>query len=264
MPYHTHRATARIFNEDIFDILAAIPDDSIDMVYGDPDYNVGIQYAGNSYTTKWHDYVAWYTRLAQESMRVLAPDGNLFLLNYSRQNDYLRVLYLDDAAYDVAEYVWVYNSNVGHSPRKFTNAHRTILHATKTSHNRFYKQQVAQPYLNPEHHRIQRIIANNPATAGRMPYSWFEYNLVKTNSFDKTEHPCQIPTGLSQLLIEASTQPGDTIVILFGGSGSETLYAYQTGRRVITAELEPAYCRIIQQRINDGSAFISTDLDLQQ
>ena len=102
MRYQRRQATAKVFNEDIFNILAAIPDDPGDMVYGNPDYNVGIQYADNSYTTEWHDYVAWYTRLAQESMRALAPGGNLFLLNYSRQNDYLRVLYLDDAAHDVA------------------------------------------------------------------------------------------------------------------------------------------------------------------
>ena len=47
------------------------------------------------------------------------------------------------------DYVWVYNTNVGHTNRRFTTAHRSILHATKSRNNRFYKEQVAQPYQNP-------------------------------------------------------------------------------------------------------------------
>ena len=42
----------RVFNEDILKVLRGLPDNSLDMVYGDPDYNVGINYAGknkNSY-----------------------------------------------------------------------------------------------------------------------------------------------------------------------------------------------------------------------
>ena len=47
----------KIFNEDVLDVLKRLPSGSLDMVYGDPDYNVGINYAGKSYTTKWNDYV---------------------------------------------------------------------------------------------------------------------------------------------------------------------------------------------------------------
>ncbi|MDR3275108.1 MAG: hypothetical protein LBS81_03890 [Endomicrobium sp.] len=49
-------------------------------------------------------------------MRVLKPEGNLFMMNYPKQNAYLRVRYLDGDAYGVFDYVWVY-TNVGHSYR---------------------------------------------------------------------------------------------------------------------------------------------------
>ncbi len=143
----------QVFNEDVLQVLKRMPSESVEMIYGDPDYNVGINYAGKNYTTKWNDYIDWYIELARESLRVLKPNGNLFLINYPKQNAYLRVKFLDEAAYDVQDYVWVYNTNVGHSPRRFTTAHRSILHATRIKENNFYKEQVAQPYLNPTRHQ---------------------------------------------------------------------------------------------------------------
>ena len=91
------------------------------MIYGDPDYGVGINYAGKKYTQRWNEYIDWYVELATECMRVLRKDGNLFFINYPRQNSYLRVRCLDELAYEVFDYVWVYPTNVGHTPRRFTD-----------------------------------------------------------------------------------------------------------------------------------------------
>lgn len=60
----------KVFNEDVIEVLKRIPDNSLDMVYGDPDYNVGINYAGKHYTQKWNDYIEWYIELTKQSMRV--------------------------------------------------------------------------------------------------------------------------------------------------------------------------------------------------
>lgn len=236
-----------VFNEDVISILKQLPDASIDMVYGDPDYNVGINYAGKKFTTEWNRYVEWYAELARESLRVLKPSGNLFLINYPKQNAYLRVKYLDEAAFDVHEYVWVYNTNVGHSPRHFTTAHRSILHATKSKDNQFYKENVAQPYQNPTDKRIRQRLAEGHK--GRMPYSWLYFDLVKNVSKDKTFHACQIPLGLVETLIKASTQEGDSVFILFGGSGSEIVLTQQLKRHFVSCEIHPEYHAMILDRL---------------
>ena len=44
---------------DIMDVLKKLPDNSVDMIYGDPDYNVNIVYDGRNYTTKFDDYISW-------------------------------------------------------------------------------------------------------------------------------------------------------------------------------------------------------------
>ena len=239
-----------VYHKDILEVLRSLPNASVDMVYGDPDYNVGINYAGTRYTAKWNEYIDWYIELARESLRVLKPTGSLFMMNYPKQNAYLRVRFLDEAAYSVQDYVWVYNTNVGHSPRRFTTAHRSILHATLSAENHFYKENVAEPYLNPNDKRIRQRIADGHT--GRMPYSWFYFDLVKNVSKDKTFHACQIPLPLVEMLIKSCTQPNDDVVVLFGGSGSELLLCQDLGRNFISAEIHPEYYQMIVNRLQNG------------
>jgi len=152
----------------------------------------------------------------------------------------------------VNEYVWIYRTNIGHSKRKFTTAHRSILHCTKSEDNKFFKENVAVPYENPTDKRIKRLIT--AGVPGRMPYSWLYFDLVKNVGLTKTFHSCQIPEGLSRTLISSSTQEGDVVLVLFGGSGSEIIECKKMKRHFISAEIDEKYFSMIQERIrSDGS-----------
>ncbi|MEA3475023.1 MAG: site-specific DNA-methyltransferase [Candidatus Cloacimonadota bacterium] len=240
----------RVFLGDIMDLLKDLPDKSIDMVYGDPDYNVGIKYGDKSYTKSFDEYIEWYIELAKESLRVLKDTGNMFLINYPKQNAYLRVKYLDKACYEVSDYVWAYNTNVGHTPKRFTTAHRSILHCRKTKNSKFYKENVAVPYKNPTDKRILKNLANG--SKGRMPYDWFYFDLVKNVSKEKTFHVCQIPQRLSEMLIKSCTMHNDIVLVLFGGSGSEIEICKNLHRQYISAEIDEKYYKLILDRINKG------------
>ena len=240
----------KVFRKDIMELLKELPDESVDMVYGDPDYNVGVKYGDKSYTKAFDEYIQWYIELAKESLRVLKNTGNMFLINYPKQNSYLRVKYLDSACYEVLDYVWIYNTNVGHSPSRFTTAHRNILHCRKTNRNKFYKDNVAVPYKNPTDKRILQNLANG--SKGRMPYDWLYFDLVKNVSKEKTFHACQIPQKLSQKLIESCTMPKDVVLILFGGSGSEIEICKNLDRKYISAEIDEKYYEVIIDRLEKG------------
>ena len=237
----------KIFLKDVMELLKELPDECIDMVYGDPDYNVGIRYGDKSYTRNFNEYIEWYIELARQSLRVLKDTGNMFLINYPKQNAYLRVKYLDSVCYEVSDYVWIYNTNVGHSPRRFTTAHRSILHCRKTANNKFYKDNVAVPYENPMDKRILQNLSNG--SKGRMPYDWLYFDLVKNVSREKTFHACQIPQRLSELLIKSCTLPNDIVLILFGGSGSEIEVCKFLGRQYISAEINEKYYEMIVDRL---------------
>lgn len=244
------------------DLMRQLPDKSVDVVYSDPDYNVGIKYGDKSYSVSFDRYIIWYIELAKESLRVLKDNGNAFFINYSKQNAHLRVKYLDDACYEVLDYSWVYNSNIGHSPNRFTTAHRSILHCRKTQNNRFYKNNVAVPYQNPTDKRIKQNLANG--SLGRMPYDWFYFDLVKNVSKEKTFHACQIPQGLAEMLIKASTMPEDIVLIHFGGSGSEIEVCQTIKRNFIAAEIDEKYYKMIVDRLKTGQIAPQYKLDLHK
>ena len=71
----------KVFLTDVMKLLKDLPDNSVDMIYGDPDYNVGIKYGDKSYTKNFDEYIEWYIELAKESLRVLKDTGNMFFIN---------------------------------------------------------------------------------------------------------------------------------------------------------------------------------------
>jgi len=240
----------RVYLGDIIDLLKKLPDKCVNMIFGDPDYNVGVKYGDKTYTRNFEEYINWYIKLTKESMRVLKDNGNLFMMNYPKQNAHLRAKYLDDNYPLVNEYVWVYNTNVGHTPKRFTTAHRSILHVRKKENNKFYKNNIAVPYKNPTDRRILHNLKNG--SKGRMPYDWFYFDLVKNVSKEKTYHACQIPQKLTEMLIKSCTMPDDIVLVLFGGSGSELEVCKLLKRQYISAEIDPKYHDLISSRLKNG------------
>lgn len=62
------------------------------------------------------------------------------------------------------------------------------------------------------------------------------------------EHPTMKPVKLIGYLMRNSTRPGDSVLDLFGGSGTTLIAAEQLGRRCYMMELDPHYCDVIIAR----------------
>lgn len=62
------------------------------------------------------------------------------------------------------------------------------------------------------------------------------------------EHPTMKPIKLLALLIENSTKIGETVLDLFGGSGSTLIACEELGRNCYMMEIDPHYCDVIIKR----------------
>jgi DNA modification methylase len=71
---------------------------------------------------------------------------------------------------------------------------------------------------------------------------------VKKISPQSMIHLTEKPTALAVRAMQYSSQPGENVLDLFGGSGSTLIAAEQTGRRSLLMELDPLYCDVIVQR----------------
>jgi DNA modification methylase len=64
-------------------------------------------------------------------------------------------------------------------------------------------------------------------------------------------HPTQKPVELIERAINNSSKGGDTVIDVFGGSGSTLIACEKTGRVNRSMELDPKYCDVIVKRWQD-------------
>jgi site-specific DNA-methyltransferase (adenine-specific) len=62
------------------------------------------------------------------------------------------------------------------------------------------------------------------------------------------EHPTMKPVELFEYQIQNSSQRGDKVLDLFGGSGTTLIACEQTHRQAFLMELDPKYCDVIVKR----------------
>jgi DNA modification methylase len=76
---------------------------------------------------------------------------------------------------------------------------------------------------------------------------------IKKVNPQSTIHLTQKPVELATRAMQYSSQPGENVLDLFGGSGSTLIGAEETGRRAFLMELDPLYCDVICSRFEKFS-----------
>lgn len=90
------------------------------------------------------------------------------------------------------------------------------------------------------------LCANNgkEITGKRIGSVW----TIKKDSSSEYVHPTQKPIKLSEFAIRNTTERGDIVLDLFGGSGSTLIACEQMDRKCRMMEYDPAYCDVIVDR----------------
>ena len=87
---------------------------------------------------------------------------------------------------------------------------------------------------------------------GRPPKNWWE--IPRENSRSKERqygvHPSMKPLKICERLVEVHSNRTETVVIPFGGSGSECVSAAALGRKVIAFETDPEYYQLLLRRMH--------------
>jgi DNA modification methylase len=224
-----------------------LPRESIDLIITDPPYNVGIDYGVyKDEPSRQKEYMDWCKSWLDECIRLLKRESSFYLFNYPENN--AKLLPFLEEKLDFRRWLtWHYPINIGHSPKNYTRAQRSILFLTKGDNYTFNREDIAVPYKNPTDKRIQERIKNG--SNGRAPYDTFEFNIVKNVSKDKTNHPCQIPTRLLEIFIKASSNQGDWVLDPFAGSFSTSTIAKELDRNSVGIDINPEYVEIGRHRL---------------
>ena len=245
-----------VFHGDCLALLKRLPDASISLVVSSPPYCMGKEYES---TSSVDDFVDMHAVLMPEIVRVLKPGGSICwqIGNHVKDGAITPLDFLVFSEMRKFKEMRLRNRiiwSVGHGLHclnRFSGRHETIMWYTKGNDYFFNLDAVRGPQKYPGKTYSSGPKKGQPSShpLGKNPGDVWEIPQVKANHIEKTEHPCQFPVALPQILIKAMTQDGDIVMDPFRGSGSTGVAATLENRRFIGAELDGSYVEIALRRL---------------
>ena len=144
------------------------------------------------------------------------------------------------------EIVWKYNSG-GASKRHLSRKHDTILWYVKGDGDYTFNI-LREPYATPD---TEGRPGFHPD--GRMLTDVWDIPFLSTTSGERTGYPTQKPLKLLERVVEVFSNPGDTVLDGFCGSGTTGLAAKRLGRNSILVDAGGEAVKVSKKRIKHGS-----------
>ena len=282
MPANQPLANRVIFGDNLA-ALKTLESECAQLIYIDPPFNTGrtqtrgtatttrvteggrVGFKGRQYETvrqtvlsyddEFADYWAFLEPRLEESWRLLADNGTLYLHLDYRESHYAKVLL--DALFGrdsfLNEIIWAYDYG-GKSKNRWPAKHDTILVYVKNPAKYFFNSDEVdrEPYMAPG------LVTPEKVAKGKLPTDVWWHTIVSPTGKEKTGYPTQKPLGVLRRIIQASSRPGDLVIDFFGGSGTTLIAAEKNGRVARLMELDPKYCDVIVKRWQDFTGKIAT------
>ncbi|TVR70481.1 MAG: site-specific DNA-methyltransferase [Marinilabiliales bacterium] len=242
----------RIHRGDCVELLKELPDSSVDLVFADPPYN--LQLGGDLYRpdqTKvsavndvWdrfsslEEYDKFTLAWTVECRRVLRDTGSFWVIGTYHNIFRLGKILQDIGFWILNDIVWVKtNPMPNFMGTRFSNAHETLIWAARSANSRYTFHYHSMKVMNDDlQMRSDWLI---PVCQGS--------ERIKANG--RKAHSTQKPEELLQRVILSTTNPGDTVLDPFSGSGTTAAVAKRLGRRYIALEREQEYIKIANDRL---------------
>jgi modification methylase len=244
----------RILVGDCIEQLRKIPAGSVDLVFADPPYNLQLsgdlsrpdQSKVDAVDDDWDkfgsfaDYDRFTKAWLSECRRVLKPNGALWVIG-SYHNIFRVGAILQDLGYWVLnDVVWrKVNPMPNFRGRRFTNAHETLIWASREQNSKYTFHYEAMKVFNDD--LQMRSDWTLPLCTGG--------ERLKNAKGEKL-HPTQKPEALLHRVLLSTTNPGDVVLDPFFGTGTTGAAAKQLGRIFIGIERDEDYAEGALARIN--------------
>jgi site-specific DNA-methyltransferase (adenine-specific) len=242
----------QIIQGDCIELLREFPDNSVDLIFADPPYNLQLQKdlwrpnltrvaAVDDSWDQFNDFQA-YDRFSRSWLeacrRVLKDTGSIWIIG-SYHNVYrIGAIMQDLGFWFLNDVVWIKtNPMPNFRGVRFTNAHETLIWASKRKGSKYTFNHHAMKALNNDLQMRSDWLL--PLCTGP--------ERLKING--KKAHSTQKPEALLYRIILSSSDPGDIVLDPFFGSGTTGAVAKKLHRRWIGIEQETSYINLAQKRI---------------
>ena len=271
---NTSRPRTIVFDDNLAYLENCAPVGAFSLIYIDPPFNTGRRqtrtrtrtiaddkgdrtgFQGKRYRTepvgttgfedRFESYIDFLRPRLEAARRALAADGSLFLHVDCNEVHYCKVML--DRIFGresfMNEIIWAYDYG-GRAKRRWSAKHDNILWYVKDPGNYAYNYDAIDriPYMAPG------LVGPEKAARGKTPTDVWWHTIVSPTGKEKTGYATQKPLGILERIVRVHSNPGDTVLDFFAGSGSFGEAAARHGRGFVLVDNNPEAVRIMRKRL---------------
>jgi site-specific DNA-methyltransferase (adenine-specific)/modification methylase len=242
----------KIHQGDCIELLKKLPDNSVDLIFADPPYNLqlnGDLYLPNQTKVKavndeWdkfeskEEYDKFTMSWVKECYRVLKNTGSLWVTGTYHNIFRVGTILQNTGFWILNDIIWIKaNPMPNFKGTRFNNAHETLIWATKSKTSKYTFHYHSMKVMNDDlQMRSDWVI---PICRGN--------ERIKVNG--QKAHSTQKPAELLFRIIISTSNPDDIVLDPFSGSGTTAAVAKRLGRKYIAFEKEPFYIKVANERL---------------
>jgi len=248
-----------LYNDDSIKLLEELPENSIDMIFADPPYNLSnggfTVHAGKMVSVHkgdwdksngFHDDLDFHMRWIEACRRVLKPHGTIWISG-TYHSIYQCGYALQFQNYHILNDVSWFKPNASPnlSCRFLTASHETLIWARK--------DKKAKHIFNYEDMKNGEWPEDVMKKSNKQMRSVWSINTPRPAEKKFGKHPTQKPLDLLRRIVLASTNKGDVVLDPFAGSSTTGLAASMYGRKFIGIDTDKKFLELSKKRFKDIS-----------
>ncbi len=243
-----------IYNGDALEILSnQIEDDSIDLIFVDPPYNIGKNFNGRK--DKWdtdQKYLDWSYTWINLLIKKLKSTGSLYIMTSTQFMPYYDI-YLSDKIHIQSRIIWYYDSSGVQARKYYGSMYEPILFCVKDKNNyTFNSENILVDAKTGSKRKLIDYRKNPPRlyNTKKIPGNVWEFSRVRYRMPEYEKHPTQKPIALLERIIKASSNETDLILDPFSGTFTTSYVAKTLNRKSIGIEIDEDYTKIGLRRLS--------------
>ena len=243
----------KIFWGDAVKVLEnQIADNSIDLIFADPPYNIGKSF--NGYKEKWssdEEYLKWCYKWLDLCIKKLKPNGSFYVMTATQFMPFFDI-YLQNKINILSRIVWFYDSSGVQAKKYYGSLYEPILFCVKDKENyTFNADDILVEAKTGAKRKLIDYRKNPPQVynSEKIPGNVWEFPRVRYRMEEYENHPTQKPIALLERIIKASSNENDLVLDPFSGTFTTSFVAKQLNRKSIGIELQDEYVKIGLRRL---------------
>jgi len=257
--------TNQIVQGDSIAVLNSGPEGWIDLVFADPPFNIGYLYHGYNDRQNHDDYLKFSKEWMTAVHRALKPTGSFYLAIGDAYAADLTVIARREIGFHLRNWI-IWHYTFGQQPKnRFAASHTHILYFTKDPKEFTFNRDAIR--VASARQTTYKDVRANPK--GKLPDDvWYlrppeapepmfdpacdTWNVSRVcGTFKEREgwHGCQMPIGVLDRIIKASSNPGDIVLDPFNGSGTTVVSAALLGRQYVGIDQSEEYVGYARKRL---------------